>query len=113
MELIHYTNLSNLPNILQSGKILDNLARGKMHVVAGEGDPARKFCYPNYSYNTRPYKCDETCSVFMRIRKPDQPFVKPFGKKEDEKKSKKKSKKKGKMPAFLKKIKEKSSKTKK
>jgi len=39
--------------------------------------------------------------------------LKPFGKKEDEKKSKKKSKKKGKLPAFLKKIKEKGSKTKK
>jgi len=33
--------------------------------------------------------------------------LKPFGKKEDEKKSKKKSKKKVKIPAFLKKIKEK------
>jgi hypothetical protein len=39
--------------------------------------------------------------------------LKPFGKKEDEEESKKKSKKKDKMPAFLKKIKEKGSKTKK
>jgi len=39
--------------------------------------------------------------------------LKPFGEKEDKKKDKKKSKKKGKMPAFLKKMKEKGSKTEK
>jgi len=39
--------------------------------------------------------------------------LKPFGKKKDKKEDKKEDKKKGKMPAFLKKMKEKGSKTKK
>jgi hypothetical protein len=78
LKIVHYTHKDNLPKILASGMIFDQLRRNKKNIKVGEGDLSRTCCYPTNTYNSRPEKCNEGCGLFFRVLKPGQKLKKPF-----------------------------------
>lgn len=78
LKLVHYTHKDNLPKILATGMIFDQLRRNKKNIKVGEGDLSRTCCYPTNSYNTRPGKCTEGCGLYFRVVKPGQKVQRPF-----------------------------------
>lgn len=78
VKLVHYTHKDNLPKILATGMIFDQLRRNKKNIKVGEGDLSRTCCYPTNSYNTRPGKCTEGCGLYFRVVKPGQKVQRPF-----------------------------------
>ncbi len=78
LKIVHYTHKDNLPKILESGMIFDQLRRNKKNIRVGEGDLNRKCCYPTNSYTKRPPKCTEGCGLYFRVVKPGQKIQRPF-----------------------------------
>ncbi len=78
VKIVHYTHKDNLPKILESGMIFDQLLRNKRNIRVGEGDLSRTCCYPTNSYTKKPNKCTEGCGLYFRVVKPGQKIMKPF-----------------------------------
>lgn len=67
LKIMHYTHKDNLPKILESGMIFDQLRRNKKNIRVGEGDLSRTCCYPTNTYKKRPAKCTEGCGLYFRM----------------------------------------------
>lgn len=78
VKIVHYTHKDNLPKILESGMIYDQLLRNKTKIRVGEGDLTRRCCYPTNSFKTKPKTCTEGCGLYFRVVKPGQKIIKPF-----------------------------------
>jgi hypothetical protein len=77
IELVHYTNISNLPKILEIGKILDQRDRVKYsNIKEGEGSFERKLCDPTIE-KVDIDKCDEAYGVFFRVHVKNTKFILP------------------------------------